>query len=225
MKSIVKGLGGFALVCSLSPSASAFETQYHLQLCNQTLKALGYGPVSISEIADSDAGVDANTEIAAAHFDSEAFEDGSIRITKEFEQALIHLEHGRAGQARIEIGRALHAVQDFFSHSNFVANRGVADEIDFFSLQNPGRDVVCNPVTQKGELTSGYYPQGARPWPWKCTHQEINKDTSKRPFHDLGMQAAAIHTTAFMKKFESAFLARISDKKSARALLNSFKRL
>jgi hypothetical protein len=102
--------------------------------------------------------------------------------------------------AIVKIGEALHALQDFYSHSNWVENHLVTPTVvpadipmcpllvvfgsdGLFApgglTADPTFTDTCTPApgppNPGGPIASGYYPDNARP-PGKCTHGETNKD-------------------------------------------------
>jgi hypothetical protein len=55
-----------------------------------------------------------------AHFDDELFLEGQERLMILRSQMITKLREGNVYEARIWLGRQLHALQDFYSHSNWV---------------------------------------------------------------------------------------------------------
>ena len=60
------------------------------------------------------------SRLAAAHFDAEQFSAGQERLVYLRRQMLQVTVEGRYDEARMFLGRLLHALQDFYSHSNWV---------------------------------------------------------------------------------------------------------
>ncbi|HEX8178042.1 MAG TPA: hypothetical protein VF525_00725 [Pyrinomonadaceae bacterium] len=77
---------------------------------------------AINEIKEANAKTDLGPELAnqAAHFDNEAFAEGQARLNDRFQHLVSDLEANQASEARKKLGQALHAIQDFYSHSNWV---------------------------------------------------------------------------------------------------------
>ena len=72
---------------------------------------------AIRQICDANAAVD---NLASAHFDSEHFQEGQSRLVhlrQTIVEAILKEEYGKA---RVDTGRMLHTLQDFYSHSNWV---------------------------------------------------------------------------------------------------------
>ena len=73
------------------------------------------------QIADANALVDDTDEHnAPSHFDGESFEDGQARLVDLRKKAKAALKAGDATLARQAVGQALHTVQDFYSHTNWI---------------------------------------------------------------------------------------------------------
>lgn len=117
----------------------------------------------IAMVADFNARVDSSEAgISAAHFDSEQFADGQQRLI-DFRN-IISLEITRKNHviARKFMGRLLHTLQDFYSHSNWIEIEGVADPNPNFALGQSGMSVgntatsttsTCSNCVKTGELT------------------------------------------------------------------------
>jgi hypothetical protein len=54
------------------------------------------------------------------HFDDESFEESNARLVAKKQEVITHLNEGNVDAAREHLGRALHTLQDFYSHSNWV---------------------------------------------------------------------------------------------------------
>ena len=109
-----------------------------------------------------------------AHFDDEQFENGSIFIMMQLNAARSSLARQEWIQARMAIGTVLHAVQDFYSHTNWielgfnVPNQDLATGHNLGSVaaKNARTCIICN-ATNKNclrnnlvdvrQLTSGYF--------------------------------------------------------------------
>ena len=95
-----------------------------------------------------------------AHFDSEQFTESSRRIADLRRQAISAIKKYRMQTARNFAGRALHTLQDFYSHSNWIelGNTDVTDlhpGLDFRSSTGISSDTVarsnqatCNDCTR-----------------------------------------------------------------------------
>ncbi len=71
-------------------------------------------------ICKANAAVDDDQDHSALHFDGENFEGGQARLTTLKQQVLELLGKDQAVEARTALGGALHTVQDFYSHTNWV---------------------------------------------------------------------------------------------------------
>lgn len=157
--------------------------------------------MATQEIADANAEVDMDTFHSAKHFDGENFVGGQAFITETcLPRVHFALDNGDADAARRAFGQALHTVQDFYSHSNWVelgnatantqlgrpgmviGNTAGALETTCQACIDPQLPVECpdctnNLVTTK--LTSGYFggEDVVKPGPFKCSHGGVG-DTS-----------------------------------------------
>ena len=107
------------------PSArSLFGAYYHgTETCNQAQCDLIHryynGALESIKLANTD--VDgAETGIPPAHFDNEAIPEGNNRIQVKRQIIIRNIQAGSYEKARTETGLALHTLQDFYSHSNWV---------------------------------------------------------------------------------------------------------
>jgi hypothetical protein len=146
------------------------------------------------QIADANADVDQDQKTASKHVDGESFPEAQQRIIDRFNGVKTALAGDDAAGARKELGAALHTIQDFYSHSNWVEMGGSSPNS---SLGRPGSTIGKLPVTTAtckdctgglpplvcpdcsanllpAGLTSGYYggedpPFGVKP-AGKCSH-------------------------------------------------------
>src|SRR6266850_4046870 len=176
---------------------------------------------AIETIADANAEVDGDQHTAAKHFDGESFPEGQVRLTGLFNDIKSSLASSNADGARKALGQALHTIQDFYSHSNWVENNGSAPNplVGQPNVVIPrlGEDIAtgkgcvscvgCTDNIITSALTSGYYSgeDRAKPNSSKCSHGGpldfsvlsggINKDSSlctRAPHFYLHFQAAAV---------------------------------
>ena len=76
---------------------------------------------AIDDIAEANSGVDFDeSKFPEAHFDSEQFQTGQNRLIKLNRMMINEIKLCRFRSARKLAGRALHTLQDFYSHSNWV---------------------------------------------------------------------------------------------------------
>ena len=109
-----------------SPSASSlFAAYYHgSSFCFAFRKCffvrLKYND-AVEDITDANSEVDdSEASIPKAHFDNEQIFAGSKRLQELKSKAIENIRGGRYQGARSNVGRALHSLQDFYSHSNWV---------------------------------------------------------------------------------------------------------
>ena len=117
-------------------------------------------------------------KLAAAHFDAEQFESGQNRLIALRQSVVTSIQARSYDAARRDMGRMLHTLQDFYSHSNWVENgnqapnpvlgqpgkiiENVADREQQTCTDCEGRffhdcyDNIVESLKDNGILTSGY---------------------------------------------------------------------
>ena len=76
---------------------------------------------AIKKIQDSNSAVDSDEDkIPEAHFDNEQIKKGNERLLEKLKTIIDNIKAGSYEDAQKETGRALHTLQDFYSHSNWV---------------------------------------------------------------------------------------------------------
>jgi hypothetical protein len=137
---------------------------------------------------DANERVDLNQFLSSWHFDGENFAEGQARLLTLRQGCINGLKNQDALTARENLGGALHTIQDFYSHSNWV-ELGNGDPNP--ALGEPGQkiantadpfEVTCSPdggTLNTTKLTSGYYGGEDRTplIPQKCRHGGV-KDSS-----------------------------------------------
>jgi len=160
---------------------------------------------AIIQIRKANSGTDLSTDFFRSfkHFDSELFAAATQRLidlrTSAVSKITPTTPNGRG--AREDLGTALHTIQDFYSHSNWIeiGSSGVNSALGRSTMANPpAATAFCpgNPERLAGagltQLTSGYYLGllGCGPiTAGKCYHggpggcDGINKDEPSRPNH------------------------------------------
>lgn len=119
---------------------------------------------AVKEVVEADAEVDGDQRSSRLHFDGENFELGQIRLQQLADSVVLRLERDQASGARSSLGHALHSVQDFYSHTNWVELGNTEPNPD---LGRAGRTLgpvagPTEPTCQDSQLitsklTSGYY--------------------------------------------------------------------
>jgi von Willebrand factor A domain-containing protein 7 len=220
-----KLINGIIFVCLLSlgfllgmpSSALAFKVPIHEQITREVFadfqvmaggETLKFTDYAINQIVEANKHTDdpPNQFNSEKHFDDEDFTGGSKRV-RDFKERVISkvtTEEPEPTSARNDLGTALHTIQDFYAHSNWVElghsspdiNTKIGWEI-FSGADKNTPTCPTDPGTLSGEglsqLTSGYFiidlqsricgvPQG------KCRHgvavfcpNGLNKDDDSRP--------------------------------------------
>lgn len=136
-----------------------------------------------SDIVSANIHVDDDQKSPWKHFDNESFSEGQTWITAQKQTAVQLARQRRFADARWHLGQALHAIQDFYSHSNWIelGNRVIHEHLgqDDYLFQNPAPDrqaCVKGNVLITDTLTSGYYSDSAADIPaHKCLHGEVRQ--------------------------------------------------
>ncbi|MBZ5556408.1 MAG: hypothetical protein LAO77_03930 [Acidobacteriia bacterium] len=186
---------------------------------------------AIRQIRDATAGVDeifssrGEFSVPQAHCDDELLPDCSRRII-DIKNAVINLikdEATRNGEeARAQLGRALHTLQDFYAHSNWVNNPGPnngtfngALGVSVLTRLSPTEptcidDFFDGTLTGRGltDITTGYFG-GVEPPANKCAHgvlpgAGIHKDEPGRPFFVPARARAVDGTRDFVNQILNA---------------------
>jgi hypothetical protein len=194
---------------------------------------------AMGRIVAANEAVDDDQVQSALHFDGENFAGGQSRVTGLFNSVITDLAAENAGQARTDLGGALHTIQDFYAHSNWIESGHAGANPD---LGRPGHtlgnlaarsEATCAAdggtlITTK--LTSGYYggeDSAAPPGVAKCRHggildsspgggSGINKDLTLTTFSPhAAMHAAA---AAAARAATDQFIRDIKDKVTPRQL-------
>lgn len=147
------------------------------------------------QIADANSKVDDDfPKTASRHCDAERFPESQAQIIDRLNGVLVALQNDNAEGARKELGSALHTIQDFYSHSNWLE---LGNSSPHPGLGRPGSSINRLPETTAtcqdctgglppilcpncsanlitSGLTSGYYggqdpPVNTKP-PGKCSH-------------------------------------------------------
>ncbi len=150
---------------------------------------------AIEQIAEANAAVDEDQFSSRKHFDGENFAGGQSFILINRRLLVSTIKNDSASDARYYLGQALHSIQDFYSHSNWIELGGggpngelgvVGATIGNTAPMSLGTCVPCistfpglcpdcsaNAIT--GRLTSGYYggEDRLKPSALKCSHGGI----------------------------------------------------
>ncbi|KAK7925740.1 hypothetical protein WMY93_008050 [Mugilogobius chulae] len=142
-----------------------------------------------------------NTEeaqTASAHFDNESFDKGKKTITDGLYTVKASIKREDYEAARCQLGRILHTLQDFYSHSNWIemgndqpntnlikadvslGNKADGSRPTCRNCTDNCTDNILEDINKEKLLTSGYFS----PWPQnnkptgKCSHGD-NKDNTR----------------------------------------------
>jgi subtilisin-like proprotein convertase family protein len=167
---------------------------------------------AMGQITDADAEVDKLQQLggdqfdkSASHFDGEAFPESQNRLMVYSVHVQNLLKNNLPEEARWYLGQALHTLQDFYSHSNWVelGNTGAFDRLgvrgDPLNIRPPVTHDTCLncerndcpdciEILTTNQLTTGYYGGDDRPKPhaFKCSHGG-RMDSSSRGAYGAGL--------------------------------------
>ena len=100
-------------------------------------------------IVDANADVDRNFEASSAHHcDAENINSCNEEIVKSFDAAVSSVKANNLDDARKNFGAALHTLQDFYSHSNWIE---LGNTTLHPQMGRPGRVTGISPSTFNGE--------------------------------------------------------------------------
>jgi hypothetical protein len=154
------------------------------------------------EIVAANEEVDKNQKNAHWHCDGESFPLAQIRIKELKDEVIANMtaENPNASAARVSLGGALHTIQDFYSHSNWIElgnrspNSDLIKSISMAGYTSPFTERTCNSCDSAffpfcddcsgntsgfTKLSSGYYfgedspPNGTEIPDYKCHHGTI----------------------------------------------------
>jgi hypothetical protein len=238
-KIVLALLGTLLLLLGIQNPALAFKVSIHEEITREALAAtqpvdngqkLQFSTRAIQQIVDANKDTDQpvnqfNTE---KHFDGEDFLGGSKRLIRLKERTITKVtsENPEASSARKDLGGALHTLQDFYAHSNWVELGHSSPNINTklgreeFSGADKNTPTCPNdPGTLDGaglsELTSGYFlfSQGLCGVPkGKCRHgvslpdicpAGLNKDDDSRPGFSTARALAVEASKAFLNQIFS----------------------
>ena len=108
-----------------NPTAESLFAAYYqgTTTCTQSQCRLMYRQFTraMATVIESNADMDtAEVGIAGTHFDNEQILEGHNRLLEKREVVVSHIRGRLYEEARREVGRALHTLQDFYSHSDWV---------------------------------------------------------------------------------------------------------
>lgn len=234
-------------ICWTPGSVYAFKptAEYgHVGICRDAItpisrtassgETLMFSDRAIEQIRDATAGVDeifsdrGEFDTPAAHCDDELLPACSQRMITIRENIINNLkdEGSRDGaEARAQLGRALHTLQDFYSHSNWVNDPGPGNTT--FNGDLGRRTVTALPLTAATciddaldgtltgagltDITTGYFSlqPASEPPAGKCSHGKffgagIHKDKPGRPFHAEARARAVEATEDFVNQILDA---------------------
>lgn len=205
----------------LSPSAFAFKQGIHENITETKLQSAGFSQKSANVVGDANWYTDIYEQTtSAAHFDDESLASGSGRLRGKVDSIIQNLAACKKDEALKEMGRALHTLQDFYAHSNWVNHWGGVNS-SIYSMANPPASLSCSPPTfAPAGVTTGYFslPGFLYPSPFitqcvttpsnKCCHKDLNKDDGGRPFHGPARASADAATTEFSQHVETEIRSR-----------------
>lgn len=82
-------------------------------------------------IASANADVDRDLDHSAFHCDGENFDGAQARLAELKNETIYQLKAGKAAKAQKALGSALHTLQDFYSHSNWIEMGNTGPHPDF----------------------------------------------------------------------------------------------
>jgi hypothetical protein len=221
------------LIVSLYCSAPvyAFKPVDHASITKEALSQISenvngrqirFSMDAINDITESNIRTDdiAFQSQSDLHFDNEDFLGGSKRLVRWRERVIKKVAGSRNGRsARVDLGSALHTIQDFYAHSNWVelGRDNINSDLGRKIFTGAGPTVATCPMNpgQLGgqglqELTSGYFliSQGLCGVPTgKCRHgvdilcpEGLNKDSNSNPLYQKAKNLATLASIDYVRQ-------------------------
>jgi hypothetical protein len=202
--------------------SQAFMIDVHKDVVTQALEGV-FDPQGLDQVVLADQNTDVKEySLPEAHFDSETLPEGGARLATLLADAVQQsFEHNR-NAALESFGRALHTLQDFYSHSTWAERNCLEAELqihpDIYNIAKPDANFVCvktpGPQGNRLAITTEYYPDRDTP-EGKCSHGELNKDAANertspesmvecndKILFDIAVSMAVQHTWEFYLDFE-----------------------
>ena len=107
-----------------------------------------------------------------AHFTGDALAGSNVRINGLYKNMKTALEANELGKARLALGSAFHAIQDFYSHSNWLETNHFSFNPDVANVDNPAA-ILAN-AAPAGEATCSNCAE-----PYSCVQCANNVITNK----------------------------------------------
>jgi hypothetical protein len=194
--------------------ASASDTLYHQMSTQESLSRLGFSQAAIDTVTVGEWYVDfyvnarlfgdVKKHVGQLHFDN-LFSLAEVESNFQFLETISKRKLGEmGGQGQCDAfgilmltGTVFHAIQDFYSHSNWAAK---------FPGEQAWDDWDAVPRDQRTEIQTGWYPHskwakfkgppsGAR------THDQMQQDYAGRPFFEDAQEQATKTKEAWANKF------------------------
>lgn len=226
-------VSGMLLLLVWRTPVQAFQPGIHSEITETALKQItvplatntSFSQSAITEIVKGNVDVDdpcgfgGEFCLSAAHCDDESIPACAKRIYEKRDRVLLLLQIPKrdAKEARKVLGQALHTIQDFYSHSNWVNNPGLNNTRINSQL---GRDSTLGGIGLERatcrdasvliddgliELTTGYWNHWPNPQA-KCSHgppffsdSGIHKDKPSRRFHKEAKKLAVDATIDYVR--------------------------
>ena len=200
-KEVVFGAGGVSHMEQTEQAFQSLATQYFPKIDHLSKSMIN----ARDTISQANADVDKDQDHSALHCDGENFDGAQSRLQSLHTDVITNLNNNDVDAARKSLGSALHTVQDFYAHSNYVemgnsapsdllGRAGTIPHAAFTDQTCKGcittiNPLVCNDCSANeagflGLLTSGYYfgedspPAGTDIPAIKCHHGKQCTNTS-----------------------------------------------
>lgn len=200
-----------SVAISVSPMVQAFDPDIHINSTENELGSVGFDDDTASVVGNANASTDYREALnSAAHGDNNNLGGASARLETKITEIGDALDACKRSDALIDLGKALHTVQDVYSHSNSIDN---ARAINILEMAN-GTETCALPNFAPDGLVSGYFsglgwlgrneclgtPGGS------CCHRDLNKDNGGVPNgarHPAALAAADSATGNFIDLVEN----------------------
>jgi hypothetical protein len=164
-------------------SGPSFATEIHVELVENTPESMACTEILARAQWRQDILLALD---GSAHYDNCQFDSTNAYLRKVVLEAESAAKNGNRDQALAALGRALHAVQDFYSHTNYLElaekKYKAPEDVPILAVwSDEGRSAVADQA--RNGLISGdvWWEPGARCQSPSHSHAELNKDTPNSP--------------------------------------------
>lgn len=195
---LVATAAGASVLSTGSIAARIFFMDVHSNITDVALFKAGFSDAEREVVRFANVGQEFVRYLDHEHFDNEKIAEGWKFVNDQLDSSRLE-----------NLGKALHALQDFYAHSNYVelaiAYYTGPDRVPTFDIAI--QDSAFRKIWEK-EATTGYYPDGDAP-AGKIGHKDLAKDIALGPrpqgFY-VAKRLATVHSTRYAREWKKRHL-------------------